>query len=349
MTRALYMRSEEATISVSVPPEKPFIRIPAVAAASENEVYFGSEALKKSEIEGFHILWLLYPPRSSKAVNKLFLDFIRYIAGLPAVVSELKECDFVLLCFPQSMQDKLNFNWHDFGVFFQSSDRDIRAYTISQERLSGYSMNQRRLVLNISYEYTSLTLISEGNYVLEKLFIPLGFERIVNYFIKLLCQKGYDLTSTSGKEICKDLAKKYCYIADDFDRECKRLDEVNGVLHKIQIADGSEIELGKECFLAPELLLNPALDGLDTDGLISLFGKKTFKTSNVLVAGSFGENLIGLPQRVAKELRQRKVPGRPFYFVKADAYADFAGVNDTCFQNQFRTERSYDFPDDDSI
>mmetsp|Transcript_14568 Transcript_14568/g.17005 ORF Transcript_14568/g.17005 Transcript_14568/m.17005 type:complete len:368 (-) Transcript_14568:2335-3438(-) len=134
-----------------------------------------------------------------------------------------------------------------------------------------------------------------------------GFDDIVNYFIKLLCMKGYDLTDTEGQAFCRELVLKYCYVALDLESEMKWLKENGEVLHEIIAPTGMTIELGKECFLAPECLFDPGLVGLNNGGVAACFHEVSESLTEegeipVLLCGYFMDGLAGFEERLQRDV-----------------------------------------------
>eukprot|EP00510_Aplanochytrium_minuta_P002330 CAMPEP_0184016252 /NCGR_PEP_ID=MMETSP0954-20121128/6820_1 /TAXON_ID=627963 /ORGANISM="Aplanochytrium sp, Strain PBS07" /LENGTH=397 /DNA_ID=CAMNT_0026297241 /DNA_START=150 /DNA_END=1344 /DNA_ORIENTATION=+ len=174
----------------------------------------------------------------------------------------------------------------------------------SEERLylSGSGL-LNSVALNMNANFTNL--VYNGSY--NGHVAGPGFDDIVNYFIKLLCMKGYDLTDTEGQAFCRELVLKYCYVALDLESEMKKLKENGDVLHEIVSPSGIRIELGKECFLAPECLFDPDLVGLNHGGAVSSFYDilEPFAEEieiDVLLCGYFMDGLRGFETRLQREI-----------------------------------------------
>eukprot|EP00511_Aplanochytrium_stocchinoi_P003144 CAMPEP_0204834900 /NCGR_PEP_ID=MMETSP1346-20131115/21125_1 /ASSEMBLY_ACC=CAM_ASM_000771 /TAXON_ID=215587 /ORGANISM="Aplanochytrium stocchinoi, Strain GSBS06" /LENGTH=370 /DNA_ID=CAMNT_0051968495 /DNA_START=138 /DNA_END=1250 /DNA_ORIENTATION=- len=140
--------------------------------------------------------------------------------------------------------------------------------------------------------------------------LKFGADTITEYFIKLLCEKGYDLTSAEAgmREFARKLVREHCYCALDYTAECERLESQGNIEVEVELPDGTTLPLGKELFQAPEILFRPSLIGLEDVGVAELFRDLAFRHTiskgwNVvlLMAGEFAGNLPGFKERFQNE------------------------------------------------
>ena len=77
----------------------------------------------------------------------------------------------------------------------------------------------------------------------------------------MLTERGLQLTSSSEKEIARDIKEKLCYVALDFDKELKDSQNSSKLEKSYEMPDGKVIQVNSERFRVPEILFNPSLAG----------------------------------------------------------------------------------------
>ena len=77
----------------------------------------------------------------------------------------------------------------------------------------------------------------------------------------MLTERGMQLTSSSEKEIARDIKEKLCYVAYDFDKEMKESQDSSKLEKNYEMPDGKVIQVNSERFRVPEVLFNPSLIG----------------------------------------------------------------------------------------
>mmetsp|Transcript_338 Transcript_338/g.520 ORF Transcript_338/g.520 Transcript_338/m.520 type:complete len:128 (-) Transcript_338:220-603(-) len=90
------------------------------------------------------------------------------------------------------------------------------------------------------------------------------------------------------------------------DEEVERVKRLGGVLHEVTLDNGFEIELGTECFMAPEVMFNPGLIGFDEDLSLTKMYVDILATTqgdpiHCRFAGSFLSSLTGFKERLQHE------------------------------------------------
>lgn len=138
----------------------------------------------------------------------------------------------------------------------------------------------------------------------------------------LLFQNGQRLVSSADFEICRDIKEKECYVALDYQKELNKSE--HEILTSYELPDGKVIQLDSCKFLAPEILFQPNLIGIDREGIcesvFSAINKCDIDVRKELlnkIVLSGGTTLIrGFDERIRIGI-QEKIPGN----VKAKVFA----------------------------
>lgn len=303
--KVLLLYSELSVLKVCIPPEEPFFSIPMVVARKEGKaMVFGFKALAKDE--SWQLTWL----QGGKAQRGLISPLFRFVYRHPIVQKHIPQCRYLLVAFPFVLSQRGEHNGESFeydtvpayGFPFRLIPSSHPEDDLCLFARAGWGTCYS---LNISGDFTSLR--SMNSYPLPtSTFIKVGFDTIVNLFIKLLCEKGYDFTAPRDRLFCQDLVMDYCYLALDFEKELERIENLDKPLYEITLEDGTVLELGKECIMAPEVLFNPALVGIDGEGIkIFLENELLLRLDHVPTvrfAGGCAPRLKGLEKRILHEL-----------------------------------------------
>ena len=128
----------------------------------------------------------------------------------------------------------------------------------------------------------------------------------------MLTERGMQLTSSSEKEIARDIKEKLCYVAYDFDKEMKLASEGNTLEKNYEMPDGNIITISNERFRVPEVLFNPAMAGREMrNGGVHETAFATVQKCDVDIRRSLYENIIlsggstmypGIGERLQKEM-----------------------------------------------
>jgi len=306
----LLVYEELGVLKFSTLHEKPFFSIPTVIASKEGTVAFGNEALEKDQ--SWQLTWIQCG-NDLPAHMKRFDALYDFVFQQPDIVKAVAKCNRILRVYPNvqvSQLDERYFSDYDsiFGYVYPPI-REIYAETEDILSLCGREVSGKRFVLNIS---TESTWIRRGRGKVNSFnalsYIKVGFDTIVNLFIKLLCEKGYDFTAQQDRLFCHKLVMDYCYVALDFEKELERIENLDGPLHEITLEDGTVLELGKECIIAPEVLFNPGLVGMDGNSIMTLFQRAEFfalgNSPCIIFVGGCAPALKGLGERIQLELEK---------------------------------------------
>jgi len=133
---------------------------------------------------------------------------------------------------------------------------------------------------------------------------------VTRYLIKLLLFRGYAFNRTADFETVRMIKEKLCYVGYDLKLEDRLAHETTVLVAKYKLPDGREIKLGRERYMAPECLFNPALLDKDERGMAeSLF--HCINEANVDLRQPFYDHIVlsggttmypGLPSRLEKDL-----------------------------------------------
>jgi len=288
-------------------PGEVFFTVPMVVATKKGmPMLFGNDALDAEK--SWEVTWLL----GGRAQQGLFGAFFKFVFLQPAVLNRVKECTNLLVAFePVLIPSSNEKEEHLSMISFRSAlpDAAMNVYSRSTGYLSLFGRRDIgiRYGLTIQGDYTRIRGCRNMNSIsFNNVYVKVGFETIVNLFIKLLCEKGYDFTATKDRLFCNNLVLDYCYVALDFEKELERIENLDGPIHEIVMEDGTVLELGKECIIAPEVLFNPGLVGMDEDNIISLFHKVFFtgllNFPPLLLSGRCAVSLDGLSERIQQEI-----------------------------------------------
>ncbi|RSH82783.1 Actin-2 [Apiotrichum porosum] len=155
--------------------------------------------------------------------------------------------------------------------------------------------------------------------VFEGFSMPHAIQRIdlagrdVTDHLQLLLRKGGHYLHTSAeKEVVRTIKEKTCYLALNPTKEEK---DHGGAWEEFKLPDGKVIQLGTERFLAPEILFNPELVGLEYPGVHQVIVDSISRTdldlrkalfSNIVLSG--GSTLCtGFGDRLLSEIKKLTV------------------------------------------
>jgi len=140
------------------------------------------------------------------------------------------------------------------------------------------------IVLHIQDYYTRISNIPRYTKSL-----PIGSQTVSDHLMRLLSGKGVYLLSKKKehRDIIEAIKYKMCYCAMDFEKESQQDDFVKPV--KTNVGNSMpEITqaLGKELFIAPEVLFQPSLMGFDCMGIVDFLQEGfSIDTTQVLFLG----------------------------------------------------------------
>merc|ERR1712167_486379 len=86
--------------------------------------------------------------------------------------------------------------------------------------------------------------------------------------VKVLTEQGMAMTSSSERELVRDMKENHCYVALDFEEEQRKCTaQPFDVEAKYTRPDGNMVSLFSERFRVPEVLFNPMMCGRELMGM----------------------------------------------------------------------------------
>jgi len=135
---------------------------------------------------------------------------------------------------------------------------------------------------------------------------------ITRYLIKLLQVRGYAFNRSADFETVRQIKEKLCYVGYDLAIEKQLALETTTLVQTYTLPDGRVIKVGSERYEAPEVLFQPHLLDMDTQGIHKmLFGM--IQEADIDLRDAFYKHIVlsggstmypGLPSRLEKEMKQ---------------------------------------------
>mmetsp|Transcript_67144 Transcript_67144/g.148774 ORF Transcript_67144/g.148774 Transcript_67144/m.148774 type:complete len:383 (-) Transcript_67144:77-1225(-) len=143
--------------------------------------------------------------------------------------------------------------------------------------------------------------------------LDLAGRDLSEYMTKILTESGYNMTSSSEKELVRDMKETSCYVAEeDFTAQLKEIEKRPTDFEKIyELPDGNKINLATERIRVPEVLFDPMICGRELMGIHQATSKcinscdidlRRDLYKNIVLSG--GNTMFpGIGERLCKELK----------------------------------------------
>lgn len=276
-----------------------YARLPSEEAV---EYYVGDEVMA---IKG--MLKLSYMIRRGVVKNWDQLErLLEYIFHTVLAVRP-EECAVLLevpVMSPRTMKEKLA------EVFFERFSVPS-FYMYPQPLASLYAVGKMTgLVVDCGDGLTQVMPVYSGYPIMHAINrVGLGGSDINDYLATLLNERGYSFTTSAEMEIVRDIKERICYVALDYEEEMKKAEEEPPQMEYV-LPDSSLLVADVERFMAPEILFNPGMVGLDAipvhEAVLRSLLRSPIDTrpelaSNIVLSG--GSTLFpGFKERLRKEV-----------------------------------------------
>ena len=137
----------------------------------------------------------------------------------------------------------------------------IDAYWLQREL--GKFFNDPMVAQKTAEEVLATLTEAEERDCENKLVVLLDYDKFD--LIKLLLLRGYAFNRTADFETVREIKEKLCYVAYDPKEEQSLALETTTLVESYTVPDGRKIRCGRERYMAPEAMFNPAL--IDLTGL----------------------------------------------------------------------------------
>lgn len=97
--------------------------------------------------------------------------------------------------------------------------------------------------------------------------IDVAGRNITEYLIKLLFLRGYHFNRSADFETVRQLKENVCYVTNNMEQEQRLAHETTVLTKKFTLPDGNVVAVGRERFLAPEVLFQPHLIDREVMGM----------------------------------------------------------------------------------
>ena len=134
---------------------------------------------------------------------------------------------------------------------------------------------------------------------------------LTDFLMKLLTERGRTFTKPAERDNVRDIKEKLSYIALDFNSEMDQSASSSAeVEESYKLPDGSNVTIGNERFICPEVLFQPSVYDMEVDGIHKTIYNSIQKCDidlrkdlygNIVLSG--GNTLFkGISERITKEI-----------------------------------------------